>query len=238
MQAMTERFELRLDQEMLDRLDAWRSEQESIPTRAEAVRRLMDAGLRRERQSEAKISDGEKLIISLLRDIHNGLELQAAEMDPEFIMSVIWGGHAWSLPWRYPGLFHDHEDKPRTVEEVFDILEMWTFIERSYRGLSGPEQAKLDDQLQPIGADAKFRGFDGNYESAHLGVASFVVNKLDRYETFKGRDLNSHFPALHSYRRMLKVFDPLRSALVTRDLSVAELVRVLKARNAAHAEGA
>lgn len=45
MQTRTQRFEMRLDQRDLDRLDAWRAKQPDLPSRAEAVRRLVDVGL-------------------------------------------------------------------------------------------------------------------------------------------------------------------------------------------------
>jgi len=43
----TERFELRLDPEVLEKIDSWRSEQLDIPSRSETVRKLVDAGLGR-----------------------------------------------------------------------------------------------------------------------------------------------------------------------------------------------
>jgi hypothetical protein len=47
MQAKSERFELRLDSEILDKIDGWRSDQRDVPSRSEAVRRLVNAGLGR-----------------------------------------------------------------------------------------------------------------------------------------------------------------------------------------------
>ena len=40
-----ERFELRLDQAVLERIDDWRSWRPDVPSRSEAVRQLVDAGL-------------------------------------------------------------------------------------------------------------------------------------------------------------------------------------------------
>jgi hypothetical protein len=44
MKNKTERFELRLSKEMLARLDDWRRLQPDLPTRAGAIRRLIDLG--------------------------------------------------------------------------------------------------------------------------------------------------------------------------------------------------
>lgn len=41
----TERFELRLSMELLARVDEWRRTQADLPSRSEAVRRLMEIGL-------------------------------------------------------------------------------------------------------------------------------------------------------------------------------------------------
>ncbi len=45
MTAKTERFELRLDAETINQLDKWRAEQSDLPSRSEAVRRLIETGL-------------------------------------------------------------------------------------------------------------------------------------------------------------------------------------------------
>jgi metal-responsive CopG/Arc/MetJ family transcriptional regulator len=41
----TERFEMRLETTMIERVDAWRRKQEDLPSRAEAFRRLIEMGL-------------------------------------------------------------------------------------------------------------------------------------------------------------------------------------------------
>ena len=40
----TERFEMRLETTMIERVDAWRRKQEDLPSRAEAFRRLIELG--------------------------------------------------------------------------------------------------------------------------------------------------------------------------------------------------
>jgi hypothetical protein len=41
----TERFEMRLETTMIERVDAWRRKQGDLPSRAEAFRRLIGLGL-------------------------------------------------------------------------------------------------------------------------------------------------------------------------------------------------
>ena len=69
MQAKTERFEMRLDQDVIDQIDAWRGQQTDLPSRAEAVRRLVEAALTLSDTKQVRINDGEKLIFFMLRDL-------------------------------------------------------------------------------------------------------------------------------------------------------------------------
>ena len=48
------RFELRLPAELGDEIDAWRRSQPDLPPRAEAARRLIEAGLRAEAPAAPK----------------------------------------------------------------------------------------------------------------------------------------------------------------------------------------
>jgi hypothetical protein len=45
MSPKTERFEMRLDSETIERVDEWRREQPDLPSRSEAFRRLVELGL-------------------------------------------------------------------------------------------------------------------------------------------------------------------------------------------------
>ncbi|HEY0568485.1 MAG TPA: hypothetical protein VGD13_10250 [Xanthobacteraceae bacterium] len=40
------RFEMRFESGMIDRIDGWRAKQPGLPPRAEAIRRLVDQGLK------------------------------------------------------------------------------------------------------------------------------------------------------------------------------------------------
>lgn len=52
MERKTTRFELRLPPEMGDEIDAWRRQQDDLPSRAEAARRLIQLGLEAEKGSK------------------------------------------------------------------------------------------------------------------------------------------------------------------------------------------
>ena len=92
-----------------------------------------------------------------------------------------------------------------TVEEVYDILDMWRVIEDSYTRLSASDQQDLKDKHGPV----RFGGFDGNNESSHRSVAKAMIEWMNKYQEFKERDLNTHFRVLDGYRKMLSVFREL-----------------------------
>lgn len=229
MQAKTERFEMRLDQGTIDKLDKFRNQQGDLPSRAEAVRRLLDIGLGQYDHKGIRISDSEKLILSMLCGLYKHLKVDNG-IDPDFVEEVIFGGHYWGLEWKYSGLFHGHEDDYPTVYEVVNILDMWYFIESGYDHLSTKERERFEKETPTFGEAVKFDGFSGNEESEEMGIAYFLVNKLDRFTSFKGRDFNAHFPTIDGYRRMLAVYEPMRVALRQGELNSGQIINLLKAR--------
>jgi len=226
-QAMTERFEMRLGESVLEQLDSWRAKQDDLPSRSEAVRRLVEAGLAEGSARRITFADGEKLIIMMLCQLFNHLKVKG-EIDPAFVEEVIYGGHYWALDWGYEGLFHRHEDAAIVVSEVVDILDMWRFLESGFRELSKKDRDQVAKEAEPFGKNVLFLGFDENGEGEHIRVARFLIEKLGRFTEFKGRDLNAHMPTLGMHRRMLAVFEPIRSNLIGRDLNAAEIVKILE----------
>ena len=229
-QAMTERFEMRLGQTVLEELDQWRVRQDDLPSRSEAVRRLVEAGLGESGEKRnLKLGDGEKLILIMLCQLFKQLKLKS-EIDPAFVEEVIRGGHYWAFDWEYPGIFHGHEDARAVVSEVVNILDMWSFLERGFGELSKKDKDRIAAEAEPFGKHVVFAGFDGNNEGEHMSIARFLINELDRFSEFKGRDLNAHMHTLDAHRRMLSVFGPIRSNLTGRDLNATEIIEILKAK--------
>jgi uncharacterized protein YfbU (UPF0304 family) len=229
-QAMTERFEMRLDPAVLEQVDAWRARQGDVPSRSEAVRRLVDAGLAASgSEKEIRVSDGEKLVLLMLCDLFKQLKVKS-DIDPAFVEAMIYGGHYWGLSWKYPGIYHGHEDRAAVVSETVDILDMWYFIERGYKGLSKKERDRVAAEAEPLGSRVVFSGFDGNNESEYLSVAGFLIKQLDRFTEFEGRNLNAHTPTIDIHRRMLSVFKPMRIKLAGRELNASEIIELLKER--------
>jgi len=229
MQAKTERFEMRLDQETIEQVDEWRGRQDDLPSRSEAVRRLVERALGVSGPEGLRFRDSEKLIVSMLCDIAKQVKVKDG-VEPDFVVSALYGGHYWALRWKYPGLFHGHEDSGRTLSQVVDILDMWSFMESAYAKLSKKDKDRVKKEAEPFGSHVRFSGFDGNNESEHFGIAMFLVDEMDRFPSFKGRDLNSHSPRLAGYLRMVPVFEPIRATLIGRELTAGEIVELLNAQ--------
>jgi len=229
MNVLNERFEMRLDQETLNNLEEWRSNQDDIPSRAEAVRRLMDVGLRMTSKTKLRLSHGELLITQMLCDLYKHLKIKG-DIEPEFVEAAILGGHYWGLEWQYPGIFHNYEDNENNVSEVVDIIDMWFFIESGFNKLSKKDKTRVEKEAHPFGKNVSFPGFDGNNESEYMGIANFLINKLERFPFFKNKDFNSHFPSIDGYRRMFRVFEPMRVNLMGVELNASQIIELLKAR--------
>lgn len=228
----TERFEMRIDSELLERLDEWGSEQEDTPSRAEAVRRLIELGLSHGSKGRAPhFTDGEKLITLMVSDLLKGLNIQTDTNLP-LVEKAILGGHYWALGWEMPGIYHGHNDKESRVSFVVDVLDMWSFIEEGYEVLTDEAKERLAKEADPFGTHVKFRGFDGNNEAEYMSIARFLVHDLDRFTRFKDHDFNSHSSTLVGYGRMVRAFEPIRATLIGRRMSVEELATVLNARRA------
>jgi uncharacterized protein YfbU (UPF0304 family) len=232
MQALTERFEMRLPQDTIRAIDDWGSKQSDEPSRAEAIRRLVELGLSNSGDSPMHFSKPEALQLHLLCEIVEGLKIKT-DIDPKFLQAALVDGHYWGIEWEYGGLFPSRFDRPETVTEVVDILEMFDFLEEGYAKLARKDKERVKVNAKPFGDNPKFLGFDGNNEGQQHHIARFLVNKMDRFSRFKGRDLNSHYPSIEGYRSMLTAFAPMRKTLTGTSLSANQISELLNASRSA-----
>jgi uncharacterized protein YfbU (UPF0304 family) len=231
----TERFEMRLDEDILTRIDHWRSQQGDLPARAEAMRRLVETGLARSSPEVITFRPADRLLIAMLADLYRHLKVKG-EINPELVMSALYGGHYWALKWQAAGmpthLFHNHEDKREDVTFVVDVLDMWDLIETAFQKLPKQDKNRIAAEVDgSFGRHVKFFGFDShsqNGESGLLHIAQFMVEELGSFKsTFGGRDLDSHVPMADKYRKMYRVFEPIRRTLVGTTLSTDQLIKIL-----------
>lgn len=143
---------------------------------------------------------------------------------------AISSGHSASAHWRYPGIFPDPEvDTSPVVQEIADLLDMWSCIEEGFEALVPADQRAFredNDLMPPV-----FQGFDGKVEGDYQGVAAFMIGHLECFRKFAGRDLESYHPVVEGYRRVLEAFRPIRERIDgARTLTVSELRTVLSPR--------
>ena len=205
------KLSLTLEQGVLRQLDEWRNSHGGGALREEAALRLIKSGLQQFGESDVLISDGEKIIMTMLRDIYPGRSVQNRSIDPDFVLEALARGHHWGIAWKYPEVFGSGQVNEQLVIEVSNILDMWKILESEYNGLPDQEKAQIVAELGPVGKSVMFSGFDGNHEIVQYGIVRFLMNEMNRYHWFNGRGLNSHSPRLDGYRRMLKAFDSLSS---------------------------
>ena len=112
--------------------------------------------------------------------------------------------------------------------EVREILWMWSVVEHAYGQFSEDERNRIELEADGFGSDVRFLGFSGNEETAHLSAARDLV--YGDFHMFRGRDLNSHLPYLGWYRQMLRIFKGRLNTRPAEDLSVSDIIALMKAR--------
>jgi hypothetical protein len=232
---LSERLELRLDEETVDAVDEWRAKQQGQPSRSEAIRQLIDRGLSG-RGGNVQVSTGERLAVLMLCDVLKALPSRPdREFDPEVVKEIVGGGHLWALKSEYSWAFNREMDNPLVVDEVYEILFMWEQIEDSFGAL---EPAQKQQVLKEVGIaeTPRYEGFDGKNDD-HYGIAFFIIkrSKEGRFDRFE-KALNSHSRGtLPMYRRMLEIYKTIEPT--GRHLSASQLVEIFKARIHPHWRG-
>jgi uncharacterized protein len=104
---------------------------------------------------------------------------------------------------------------------------MWDQIERSFSALNKTEKTRVETDSY-YGHEPEFLGFDGNNETILMAIARIFTRDLGRWERFSERELNSHFPSIDVYYRLLGVWRPIWDAklktLGPYELTAGELI--------------
>jgi uncharacterized protein YfbU (UPF0304 family) len=187
-----------------------------------------------------KLTNPEKLMLVMLAEIHDTVKVKDG-IDTKLLKEAIYSNNTWALSWEMSGLLDggQKEANPPEVDEVVDILDMWQFIEEAHEALGPKDRKKVETEAAPFGKRVRFSGFDGNHDSRLWSIASFLVDDMEKFSRFKGRDLNSHgSPPLDAYRRMLAIWDPIRATLDGKPMTADQIIQLLKAMtHPSHAAG-
>ena len=127
------------------------------------------------------------------RFFQNDSESDSSFSKIEILEVILERGYYWALKEReFSLLFKDEagfeflNEKPDSVEEVFDILNMF--------------QRQKEIHLE--GRSIQFSGFDGNHDEHYL-IQNFLIDILGRYRDVTPVALNSHCTILPTYRKLL-----------------------------------
>lgn len=153
------------------------------------------------------LSNGEKIVLLMLSQIHEHLKIE--DTRAQLIRQAIETGNIWVIEDSFPEVFEVNEISPDVVRTTRDVLTMWLSLEESFAALSSSEKEWLRVNSQHIGDRVVFPGFSGNYEGEYLSAARFMVDVLERYEHFAGRDLNHCLRHMDTYRKMLPTFEAI-----------------------------
>lgn len=106
-------------------------------------------------------------------------------------------GYALHYDWMVEHLYDELSEAE--CREVLDVLDMYRAIDTTFKSLESSDVLRQHYL-------AKFRGYDGNNETAQMGYARYFIVDLDRYSELKETEypyFNSHAPMIESYRAML-----------------------------------
>ncbi len=214
------------DEELLKRIDAWRSQQEAPFTRPQAMAELIKAGLRG--QANPALSLGEKLILSILCDVSRKVGSEGT-IDPDFLEAAIKGGHSWAIEWEHPSLAHGHTNTQNTADFVISVLSMWRLVEDSFGKLPEAEKELVRQEAGFSGAPV-FPGWDSEQEANYKSTARFMTDRMNLFPMFEGRSaIDSSQPVLGRYKWMLNRLAEFDRKGSDEPLNAGELVGLLRA---------
>jgi uncharacterized protein YfbU (UPF0304 family) len=130
----------------------------------------------------------------------------------------------------YRGHAYASEDKSRAeVDEVYDVLDMWSFLEQGYAALGAADRARVDEVNH--GHPVSMPGFDGHEDQIY--IAKFIVERMDGYQSLKDRATRDcHSPVRARYAAMVSAFEPLRAQFSSsgrHQLTADEIIKIVKA---------
>ena len=219
--------EIKLPDELLARVDAWRSMQEVPLSLSQAVAELVKVGLRS--QANPALTLGDKLILSVLCDMSRSIGSQGT-IDPEFLDAAVKGGHAWAIEWEHPSLAHAHTNSQTTADFVVRVLSMWKQIEEGFSRLSATEQEQVRRDAGLSGNPA-FPGWHSELEANYKSTARFMTDRMELFPMFKDRSaIESPNPVVDRYKTMLGTLAEMDVPASDQFLNAAQLTSLLRVR--------
>jgi uncharacterized protein len=106
---------------------------------------------------------------------------------------------------------------------------MWSAIERGYKRHSADEKDQVEAEAGPLGRGVRFSGFDDDTEHEYRDAARHLIEDLNSFDRFQGRNLSAHMPTLDGYRRMLRLFSLMGPVSAEVKLTVRQIISLANA---------
>lgn len=173
------------------------------------------------------ITEGEKLILSMLCDIHRHLGIKG-EVDAGFVQSALAGGHDWALRRAFPALLAEFGDADEAVSEVQETLTMWSCIEEGRDRMSDADRSRVAEAALLPGGLVRFPGFERDGPDGLAGIARVMIDQLGLFGRFRGRYIKQQTGrAEPDRRRMLALFGPMYQHEAHGALNADQIIRLL-----------
>lgn len=152
-----------------------------------------------------KMTDVERTILIRLHEVLMALKPKEAK-EHEVAIQILREGYHEDL-YEQCGACYLSEPFPEKDQKfVYDVLDLYTSMNRSFRALPKGERRKVDKER------LRFPGFDATDEAASMAFANFVIKKQGRWSDLDHKgEYKSEAPMLPRYERMLAVARKLKS---------------------------
>lgn len=224
MAEITQGIAVALDARLTQRLKEWIKREGKSYGPEVAAALLLDEVLAQRENGAPHLSDGEKLLMQMLGEVHSALDAVGGE-ERDRIMTALKGGHLWSLgdvrAMAAPARRHTD------VQEVRSTLTMFRAISNTLGGVTSGEVEKLGSLIH--GPQIKFAGYNSDSEAAFLAIAKFVIHEQQLFAEQAGVTLSSRRPMRTIYRPMLAIWEVIARDRAPGRLSIEHLADLLRA---------
>ena len=223
------RLEIRIDSELLERVDLWTKGRTDVDNRSEAIRKLIEIGLQgiQPNDEEVHLSKGEELILRMLAqrwcEDKGWLENSRNRMNPKALFDALTHGQYWAIQ-TVPinPCMINHTPTTNEVNFVIDILRMWSSMIYTYNECT---QEQKDEIAKVTGwTYIRFPGFcsfgddDEKFFESMQFIIQYNTNGLREQLYPEDGDLedSSVFDSLieqtPAYKKMLVVYNKHRNS--------------------------
>lgn len=145
------RLEIRIDSQLLERVDLWTEGRTDVDNRSEAIRKLIEIGLQgiQPKDEEVRLSKGEELILRLLAERwcedKGLLEKSSNRINPKALFDALIHGQYWALQTTpiKPVLLHEHIPSKNEVNFVSEVLRMWASMIETYNQCTKKQKKEI-----------------------------------------------------------------------------------------------